>query len=721
MSSLSPPSLFPQVTERISQDAPGRVSLRWSLCSTFIYILDNNLLLSIFYHCRPLPIEEDDTDDDHISECQKSVCERWWYRLVHVCRRWRYLVLASASSLGLYLVCTHATPVADMLAHSPLLPLIIDYVHQDLSREMAVEDEEGILLALHHRHRVSRIRLWIPSSNLRKLVAAMDGEFPKLEYLYIRPLTDDGNTLILPKTFQAPRLRQIALRNVTNCPGVSHPPPPTPRIQSAEEICRVASSSESQHWRIRGTHIHTLDDDSLLNIFYLYRPILLDKDEHKDDDRRILQGGEWNRERWWYKFTHVCRRWRYLMRGSASYLGLGLICTYGTPVADMLAHSPPLPLIIDYIDLHREITVEDEQGLMVALQHRDRVRRIRLWMPVPALRKLITIIDNEFPKLEYLYIRPAINDSVGLIPFKNIKAPNLCHLVLFNFTFPIGSPLLMTAVGLVTFSLQRIPRSAYFHSSYLLQRLSLMPQLEVIGIDFRSPGPSRGVVSPVMTHITLPNLRWFGFCGATAYLEALLSRMTTPFLEKFQIEFPDQPTFSVPHLPEFISTAKNLKFSSAASAKMGFSPWGVWVRVYSHAGAKMYSLDITVRCEHLDRQVASTAQIFSPLGAVFSSVEGLSLECRRHSLAESSEWNNEADRAQWRELFRSFSNVKTLRVDDGLVTQLSDSLRLDDGELSMDLFPELKELSYHAGGGDAFMAFIDARQKAGHPVTLHQL
>jgi hypothetical protein len=49
--------------------------------------------------------------------------------------------------------------------------------------------------------------------------------------------------------------------------------------------------------------IHVLDDDSLVNIFRLYRPALLDDE---DDDDRILQGGEWDRERWWYKLVHVC-------------------------------------------------------------------------------------------------------------------------------------------------------------------------------------------------------------------------------------------------------------------------------------------------------------------------------------------------------------------------------------------------------------------------------
>ncbi|KAH9992553.1 hypothetical protein BJV74DRAFT_400624 [Russula compacta] len=395
------------------------------------YILDNDSLLKIFYHCRPLLLEEDNADSyDRISERQNWVRERWWYKLVHVCRRWRYLIFASASRLGLCLVYAHATPVTDMLAYLPLLPLIIDYVHQDPSREMTVEDEEGLLLALQHHHRVSRIRLWAPSSNLRKLVVALDREFQMLEYLYIEPLTEDGKTLILPKTFKAPHLRQVVLRNVTCYPGMSHPSPPTSRIQSAERIGRSASSSESQLWRIR-------DEDN--------------------DDMPILQEAELDRKYWWYDLTHICRRWRYLVLGSASYLGLVLIYTYGTPVADMLAHSPPLPLIIDYIDEDRGITAEDEEGIMVALQHRNRIRGICLRMPASDLQKLIMTIDDEFPMLECVYIEPLTSDDAGLILPKAFQAPHLRYLALENFAFPIGSPLLTAALGLVTLSLERIP------------------------------------------------------------------------------------------------------------------------------------------------------------------------------------------------------------------------------------------------------------------------
>jgi hypothetical protein len=55
-----------------------------------------------------------------------------------------------------------------------------------------------------------------------------------------------------------------------------------------------------------------------------------------------------------------------------------------------------------------------------------------------------------------------------------------------------------------------------------------------------------------------------------------------------------------------------------------------------------------------------------------------------------------------------------------LVGVLSHSLQSEDIESDTDLLPELKGLSYPGGDDtdDAFVAFIDARQNVGHPVTL---
>jgi hypothetical protein len=111
-------------------------------------------------------------------------------------------------------------------------------------------------------------------------------------------------------------------------------------------------------------------------------------------------------------------------------------------------------------------------------------------------------------------------------------------------------------------------------------------------------------------------------------------------------------------------------------------------------------------------------------------VEALTLEYNRHFIP--SEWNNEADRTYWRELLGSFNNVKTLIIDGNLVGQLSRALQPGEGESPTDMLPELQELRElresdkpdelpHPAIGTsqiAFAPFINARQKAGHPVAM---
>ena len=464
------------------------------------------------------------------------------------------------------------------------------------------------------------------------------------------------------------------------------------------------------------TPIQRLDDDVLINIFYHCRPVMLDEDEV--DPVRILQGGEWDRERWWYKLVQVCQRWRCLILTSPSYLGLCLVCTYGTPVADMLAHSPPLPLVIDHAIRYRDVTVEDEDGILLALQHHDRVRRIRLRMSIPKLQRLIMAIDDHFPILEYLFLAPNTKHEINLRLSQTFQAPQLRHLVL-DIACPIGSPLLTPVVGLVTLSLNNILTSTYFRPSDLLQRLLLMPQLETLGISFHSPVSNHVerplLHSPTTARVTLPNLRWFGFQGVSIYLEALFSQLNTPLLEKLQILFFNQLTYTVPRLLEFLGAAENLKFGSA---KFTFHEKAIVVTVYPREGDRIYAFMMVVRCRHLDWQVATIAQLFNALSPVFTDVWHLTLDYYGHFL--SSEWHNEVDRTQWHELLKSFRNIKNLVVDNGLVGELSRSLSIDGIEPPPELLPELDELRIFGRGdyGDGLMPFINARQTSGRPVRL---
>ena len=86
----------------------------------------------------------------------------------------------------------------------------------------------------------------------------------------------------------------------------------------------------------------------------------------------------------------------------------------------------------------------------------------------------------------------------------------------------------------------------------------------------------------------------------------------------------------------------------------------------------------------------------------------------------SSEWNRQADRTFWHKFIGSFGKVKTLRVVEyELVEQVSRALQPGEGESPTELFPELQELLYsRRGASDAFTPFVEARQKAGRPLTV---
>jgi hypothetical protein len=388
----------------------------------------------------------------------------------------------------------------------------------------------------------------------------------------------------------------------------------------------------------------------------------------------------------------------------------------------MLANLPHLPLIINHVYEDDVITAEDEEGVILALLHHDRVRRIRLRNSIPNLQKFIIALDGEFLILEYLLIHHSYSTSAdthdtSLSLPETFRAPHLRHLFLMGFAIPTESPLLTTMANLVTLDLNLIPPSAYFHPNALLQRISLLPQLEILRIFFSFHSPSDDVErlllpTAIMAPTTLPNLRAFGFQGASAYLEALLPWVTFPLLERFHVYFLNYLAYSIPHLQQFMSTAENFR---PIATTLNFCEDYLHMTAYPRREeAGMHALSMALDGSHLD------SQIFHAIGTVFSAVEHLTLQ---HDRLMSSEWNNGADRTQWRELFRTLRNVKTLLVDDELVGQLSRALKSSAGESPTELLPELQELSYYSTdtSHNAFAQFIEARQKAGRPVTVINL
>ncbi|KAI0252550.1 hypothetical protein BJV78DRAFT_343202 [Lactifluus subvellereus] len=495
------------------------------------------------------------------------------------------------------------------------------------------------------------------------------------------------------------------------------PPVEGPRRRALSQPTTSTSSTRAYSL----TSIRILNNDALLNIFYLYRLDFVDEYRSDDGDLVVGQGDQ----RWWYRLAQVCRLWRYLIHASPSLLDLHLVCTYGVPIADMLAHSLSLPLTIDYRERGHGITAKDEEHVLLALSwHRDRVHRIRLDLPTPNLRKLIMSMDEQFPILEYLIIDPWTKDDTCPIFPTTFQAPHLRHLVLRHAALPMGSPLL-TTTGLVTLALRDIPPSAYFPPNYLLTQLSHMSQLETLEIDFHSPLSSRDVGRQLSNtpgpEAMLPNLCAFSFRGVSVYLEALLARIYTPILRRLEVNFFNQLTFVVPNLLQLMHTSENLRSSSF---QIIFEKDFVGVKAAERGSLSLRGgvppLYIRIMCRHLDWQVAATVQILSALLPVLSVVDHLNLRVCYEGDHLSSEWHHEVHRTQWRALLRPFSKVKKLHVQKQLVEELSRSLRSEDGEVPLELLPNLEALVYPAAGNahNAATAFIDERRATGRPVSL---
>ena len=171
-----------------------------------IHLIDNDSLLQIF-NCYRL----EDEDDWHLRHT--------WWRLAHVCRRWRYLIYNSPYHLNMCLILTNNSPSIDTLGHLPPLPLAIDY--SDTTRTLTWKDEYNIHLGLYCHDRVRQVAIWAPSPSLRILLESMNNPFPRLGDLSLLSTTTAEMSLALPETFQAPFLTRLSLHGIGLPKGLS--------------------------------------------------------------------------------------------------------------------------------------------------------------------------------------------------------------------------------------------------------------------------------------------------------------------------------------------------------------------------------------------------------------------------------------------------------------------------------------------------------------------
>jgi hypothetical protein len=402
----------------------------------------------------------------------------------------------------------------------------------------------------------------------------------------------------------------------------------------------------------------------------------------------------------------------------------------------MLAKSPPLPLIIYWGNPGTLDTEKSTQNVVVALRHRDRVRRMTLHMSEDSLRNVFSSMNGPFPMLETLQVYcSSLGDSSfgrsrspATLP-SMFEAPNLRHLQISDLNLmPLSTKLLddvATRPSIVTLTVGEITTKP----AALMECLALMPHLKVlkIGVFFSIPSEpterkERGLCAgsqPESPPLALTELEEFEYQGISDYLEAVAARISAPFLKKLSItvtnsvnDNEDLDTTTFKYLSRFISGAANLAFQYArVRFKDGFSIVLDHDELWTGRGA--FELRFNDRGYHFDADIGLAAEICRAVAPMPSSVQSLLLED-----AHRNRWERKPDHDGWHDLFRVFDNVKTLRVAGRFVGELDKVLApyANDEGLAA-LLRRLEEIVRY-GPEDEFAAFVQARQVSGSPVRV---
>ena len=166
--------------------------------------LPNEVLLEIFGFCMAYPLPPLSHQEDA------------WHTLVHVCRRWRYIVFGSPRHLNLRLLCMNKR-LLKTLDIWPELPIVVHVDDGELCQPPGVTD---VVSMLKRNDRVCKVIIDNVSNPLLEELATVNESFPALIELEL------VSTMVDPLTL-APRLSHSSLggsipslRSLTLC-GIS--------------------------------------------------------------------------------------------------------------------------------------------------------------------------------------------------------------------------------------------------------------------------------------------------------------------------------------------------------------------------------------------------------------------------------------------------------------------------------------------------------------------
>ncbi|KAH8983830.1 hypothetical protein EDB86DRAFT_3085039 [Lactarius hatsudake] len=379
-------------------------------------------------------------------------------------------------------------------------------------------------------------------------------------------------------------------------------------------------------------------------------------------------------------------------------LNLQILCSFGTPVRKNLTIWPAFPIAIYYPHNFPEsgIPPDDEDNVIAALGHRDRLCSIMLFVTDLQLETITKVMQEPFPVLTNLFF----------------------SLTLCGILYLALPALLSSTSDLVSLQLYRTPPTSYKLLGAMVACLAALPILADLVIEFESrSATSRNdrISLPPITRILLPALTSFRFDGASEYLEDFVAQIDAPQLKCISVDnILRLVDYRATQLSKFIDRSVGPRLILARRADFDF--FGRSITMYplaKHPSSDWHHAEVLVSLKWVDWPVMDIAQLLSHFPATPSNVIHLNLVAyeANHCLEDISD-------VGWLQLLYHFSALQTLRLSPALVGNVALALEDITGKLVDELLPSLDLVWIVGQRASSIEKFIATRELYGRPITV---
>ena len=412
--------------------------------------------------------------------------------------------------------------------------------------------------------------------------------------------------------------------------------------------------------------------------------------------------------KFWPKLVQVCQNWRQIVFSSPRSFHLQLY-KHGTSVSKALSYWPKLPIILQYQG-SSELTLvpptpEEEDNVLNALRHSERVGSIGLTITESILSKLSTI---EIPFLERDNAQLALPSIFQWGPLRSIYLARIA-------TPPLSQ---LSASTLVDLQLYDIRSAVSIPPEAFANVLSAMPQLRSLSLHvsigllpFHCFPPSSG------KHVVLPALTCLKYQGTSKHFDPLVAIIDAPRLADVDIMFFWEKTVEAWQLGRFVKRMEMLRRLSQADIFFPKNFISIRFRQPDAHPDAPAQLGLRIPCRHLDLQLSSLTQILNHFPHVSSRIQNLSID-----MTDSP--SRDVGDEPWLNLIRAFGGVQSFSVAREPATDILLALCLADRErptvlpVLSDLYIRMR-LTMDGPLWDSVQLFNASRWLSGRPILAY--